>query len=104
VLFLIPGVPKDALTYLAGLTPIKPIRFLFLTSIARFPGVFSSCYIGSKLQSQHYVTVIVVSVIAVLLFILGVIFQERLVNCLHKLKEKRHHKNDVNDIENINIS
>jgi uncharacterized membrane protein YdjX (TVP38/TMEM64 family) len=86
VLFLIPGVPKDALTYIAGLTPIKPVRFLVMCMVARFPGIFGSCYIGANLQSHHYITVIVVSGIAVILFILGVIFQDRIVNYLHKLR------------------
>ncbi len=87
VLFLIPGIPKDALTYIAGLTPIRPLRFLVLCTVARFPGIFGSCYIGANLQRHHYITVIVVSALAVLLFILGVIFQERIVNYLHRKRE-----------------
>jgi len=89
VLFLIPGVPKDALTYIAGLTPIKPMRFLVMCSVARFPGIFGSCYIGANLQSHNYITVIVVSSIAVVLFILGVIFQNRIVDYLHAMREKK---------------
>ena len=89
VLFLIPGIPKDALTYIAGLTPIKPLRFLLLTGVARFPGVFGSCYIGAKLESHNYLNVIVVSAVAVILFILGIIFQEKIVNHLHGMRKKK---------------
>lgn len=39
VLFLIPGVPKDTLVYISGLTPVKPWRFLLIYTIARFPGL-----------------------------------------------------------------
>ena len=37
LLFLIPGIPKDILTYLAGLTPIKPLRFFIIITIGRLP-------------------------------------------------------------------
>jgi uncharacterized membrane protein YdjX (TVP38/TMEM64 family) len=87
-LFLIPGIPKDALTYIAGLTPVKPLRFILLCSVARFPGIFFSAYIGSNLESRNYLMVIIISIIAVILFILGVIFQEKIVNFIHNIKER----------------
>lgn len=40
LLFLIPGLPKDILTYIAGLSPIKPLRFFAIVAIARLPGIF----------------------------------------------------------------
>jgi uncharacterized membrane protein YdjX (TVP38/TMEM64 family) len=97
LLFLIPGIPKDALTYIAGLTPIKPVQFLILCSIARFPGILGSAFIGARLQSENYITVIVVSAIALVLFVLGVIFQKRIVDFLHNL---RHKKNPDTDEKN----
>jgi hypothetical protein len=42
-------LPKDALTYFAGISPIKPLRFLIITSIARFPGI-----LGSIVDSPQY--------------------------------------------------
>ena len=35
ILFLIPGTPKDTLTYIAGLTKISPLKFLIIATIAR---------------------------------------------------------------------
>ena len=91
LLYLIPGVPKDTLTYIAGLTPIHPGKFLLLSTIARFPGILGSCYIGANLQSKNYTVVIIVSSIAVLLFVIGMIYQEKIVNYFH-------HRKDKNDI------
>lgn len=88
VLFLIPGIPKDALTYIAGLTPVKPLRFIIMCTVARFPGILGSCYIGANLQSQNYTIVIIVSSIAIILFVLGVIFQNKIVNYIHNLRSK----------------
>ena len=49
VLFLMPGTPKDILVYLAGILPINPKRFIIITSLARFPSVFSSALAGERL-------------------------------------------------------
>lgn len=52
LLFLIPGIPKDVLVYIAGLSPVKPINFFIITAIARFPGIFFSSYIGSNIEKK----------------------------------------------------
>lgn len=49
LLFLIPGTPKDLLVYIAGLLPIKPARFIIISTIARFPSVISSTLAGSNI-------------------------------------------------------
>lgn len=49
ILFLIPGMPKDILVYIGGLLPIKPMRFLFIATFARFPSIISSTLAGDKL-------------------------------------------------------
>lgn len=49
LLFLIPGTPKDILVYLGGLLPIKPIRFILISTFARFPSVISSTLVGARL-------------------------------------------------------
>lgn len=46
VLFLIPGTPKDLLVYVAGLLPIKPIKFILISTFARFPSVITSTLAG----------------------------------------------------------
>lgn len=49
ILFLIPGTPKDLLVYIAGLLPVKPLRFILISTFARFPSVISSTIAGDKL-------------------------------------------------------
>lgn len=90
LLYLIPGIPKDTLTYIAGLTPIHPGKFLLLSTVARLPGILGSCYIGANLETKNYKVVIIVSSIAVILFVLGMIYQEKIVNFIHlKRGEKK---------------
>ena len=86
VIFLIPAMPKDVFVYLAGLTPIKPIRFFTYSMIGRLPAIFISAYAGSHLESKDYKSVIIIAIIAVLLFLSGVLFKD-------KIFEKLGHKN-----------
>ncbi len=86
-LFLIPGIPKDILTYVAGLTPIKPSRFFLITAIARFPGILGSVYMGSQFGRRDYVPVIIIGLIATVLFVVGVVFQRPIVNFIQKMNK-----------------
>ena len=49
ILFLIPGTPKDLLVYIAGLLPIKPFRFVLISTFARLPSVLSSTIAGDQI-------------------------------------------------------
>lgn len=57
ILFFIPGVPKDILCYIAGLTSIHVVSFLFVSSIGRFPGILLSCIFGDGLAERNWKTV-----------------------------------------------
>jgi uncharacterized membrane protein YdjX (TVP38/TMEM64 family) len=86
VLFLIPGIPKDALVYISGLTPVKPLRFLLICITARFPGLLGCAYIGANLQEKDYLPVYVLSGIALVLFVVGVLTKDKIIDVLHRLR------------------
>jgi len=54
ILFFIPGTPKDLLTYIAALLPIKPLDFIIISTLARFPSVVSSTLAGASLLSGNW--------------------------------------------------
>lgn len=54
VLFLIPGTPKDLLVYIGGLLPIKPLKFLIISTFARFPSIISSTIAGNSLVEGNW--------------------------------------------------
>lgn len=89
LLFLIPGIPKDMLVYIAGLSPIKPLNFFIITAIARFPGIFFSSYFGSNLEKKNYEVAIVVAVIAIILFVIGLVFHERILKKISSFFHKK---------------
>ena len=54
LLFFIPGTPKDLFIYLACILPIKPVRFIIISTIARFPSVISSTLAGEHIATGNW--------------------------------------------------
>lgn len=53
-LFLIPGTPKDILTYIIALSKMKLSTFLAITTVARIPSIISSTIGGAELMQGNY--------------------------------------------------
>ena len=53
ILFLIPGTPKDLLTYVIGLTQMSIPLYILLTTACRFPSVLISTVSGAALGDQR---------------------------------------------------
>lgn len=71
-IFLIPGTPKDVLSYAAGITPIKLLPFLLVSGVARLPSVISSTIGGSYLGIKNYT--MAAAVFIVTLLVSGILF------------------------------
>ena len=75
ILFFIPGTPKDLLTYIAALLPIKPMEFIIISTIARFPSVISSTWAGASLLEGNWkaslliygVTFLIVAIVVIIM-------------------------------------
>lgn len=80
LLFLIPGTPKDVLTYFVGLTSMRLPPFLVLSLIARIPSVISSTICGQMLGDRDYATAAIVYAITGIISILGYIIYSRFLN------------------------
>lgn len=53
-IYLIPGTPKDILTYAASITNINMVKFMIITSIARIPAIITSTIVGAEIMEQNY--------------------------------------------------
>lgn len=89
VIFLIPGTPKDLLSYFMGLTNMKLSRWLLISTVARTPAIVVSVMGGDALGSEKYVMAIIVLVITALISIVGMIFYRKLCK-KHEERKKRH--------------
>jgi uncharacterized membrane protein YdjX (TVP38/TMEM64 family) len=57
ILFLLPGIPKDLLCYIAGLTPMHLVTFLVISTLGRFPGVLLSSIFGDGVAERDWTAV-----------------------------------------------
>jgi uncharacterized membrane protein YdjX (TVP38/TMEM64 family) len=79
LLFLIPGTPKDMLSYLAGLSRLKMGEFLMLANFARIPSIISSAIIGATLWEGAWKISLLVFAATALIGIAGIFYQKRIV-------------------------
>ena len=79
VLFFIPGTPKDALTYIAPIAPITPVKYLSITTFARIPSVITSTLLGDSIAEGNYTLAIIVFVITALISLVGIFFGNKFV-------------------------
>ncbi|MNN52991.1 SNARE associated Golgi protein [compost metagenome] len=87
IVFIIPGLPKDMFIYAAGLTPIKPLRFFTILLVARFPWLLASVSIGANMYHKNYLSTIIISAVAIISFILGLIYKDKLIQKLSQLNK-----------------
>ena len=84
ILYLIPGTPKDLLTYFAGLTKLTLSEFLAISTIARIPSVVTSTWGGHLLGDGNYVKAGIIFAVTALLSLLGIKLYSIIVSRRHK--------------------
>ncbi len=100
ILFFIPGTPKDALTYLAPIAPIHPLKYILIATFARIPSIITSTILGDSIIEGNYLTAITVFVITALISIFGIIFGNKYVERRQKKREEK----EANSSENASDS
>ena len=70
ICFAITGAPKDILIYIGALLPIKPIRFILISTFCRLPSIVSSTIAGKNFSEGNWKDSIVVYTITFALTIL----------------------------------
>lgn len=54
ILFFLPASPKDLLVYIGGLLPIKPLKFILISTFVRFPSVITSTMVGANISTGNW--------------------------------------------------
>jgi len=89
LLFLIPGIPKDALCYVSGLSPLRFRFFIFASMAARLPGIIGSSLIGSSAADRKWMLAGTVFAGAAILFSVGFFLRKRIEHWLQGLSIRR---------------
>ena len=92
ILFLLPVMPKDALTYLAPLTKIKPSTFFILSMVARSPALIISNVFGSSLSKGNIFFATVLFMIVALVGMMCILYREKIINAFRTARKPRYDK------------
>lgn len=78
LLMLIPGTPKDFLSYFAGLTNLTIYQWLAIVLIARTPSVVTSTVTGAAAGESRYFLAVLMLILTGIISIAGIIYYRRL--------------------------
>ena len=87
-LYLIPGIPKDMVSYAAGVSEIKFKPFTIISALGRLPGMIGCLLMGDMMMEENYTGAVIIGVFAVITFALCIIFRKKIHGLLDKFYEK----------------
>lgn len=97
IIFIVPGLPKDFMIYVAGLTNLKPIKFFVISVISRLPWIMISASVGANINAGNYGMTIVIAVIAIIGFLMGVFYKDQIIKKLSKEREGNIYQKEKSD-------
>lgn len=89
ILYLIPGFPKDVLTYLVPLTKISKRDFFMYVMPCRLPAIVMSTALGSNVGSGNFKIAIVIVAIFMVIGIVGFFFKDTILNKIKQHKKQK---------------
>lgn len=89
LLFVIPGIPKDILCYVAGLSSMRFYGFLLVSMVGRLPGIIGSAGMGDAAAANRWLLAGIIMGVATILFVLGLIFRERIHVFVEKVANRQ---------------
>lgn len=80
--YLIPGIPKDILGYICGVSEIKYKDFIIYSSIARIPALFVSSFFGHKLSFDNWKLLAIIAIISGIVIVISIIAGKKIISSI----------------------
>lgn len=68
IFYLIPGIPKDLLGYICGVTKIRFKEYIIISNVAKVPALFVSTFFGHNIGEQNLTMLIVTGIVVTIVF------------------------------------
>jgi uncharacterized membrane protein YdjX (TVP38/TMEM64 family) len=88
ILYLMPGFPKDIVSYLFGISPMPFWLFALVSTLGRLPGTWISSYFGAHVAEQQYIYAIAFMALVVALCLPLYYYRDRIVRRFHPVRRK----------------
>ena len=79
IFLMIPGTPKDVITYIASLTDVRPLRFYFIAVVARIPALSLCVMFGNSLYERNYLMSAIVFLVTATVGITGILLNGKII-------------------------
>ncbi|QAA31155.1 TVP38/TMEM64 family protein [Clostridium manihotivorum] len=80
LLYIIPGIPKDVLGYICGISSLSLKEFLIISNLARTPMLFVSIFFGHNLSRNKIVLLVAIIGVVCILLLLGIVIGKKLIS------------------------
>ncbi len=94
LLFLIPGIPKDILCYVAGLSALRFPFFAGASTLGRLPGIIGSAFIGGAAAQSNWLLAAGLALAALALFVAGWLARGRIEGWIEGMAARRRRSGD----------
>lgn len=104
LVFLLPGLPKDVLTYLVSFnSKVKPMHLFLLTTLGRTPATILTVFLGGSLGNGNYVAAFILVAVLILCAVGGIMIKRHVDKRAEKQKKgKEEHGKSI--IDNAGVS
>ena len=88
ILYLIPGFPKDIISYLFGISPLPFWVFAIVSTLGRLPGTFIGSYFGAHVAEQQYLYAIIFIAVVAAFTLPLFYYRQRIIRFLSRSKHR----------------
>jgi uncharacterized membrane protein YdjX (TVP38/TMEM64 family) len=89
ILYLVPGFPKDIISYLFGISPLPFWVFAVVSSLGRLPGTWISSYFGAHVAEQQYIYAVAFIAVIAALCLPVYYYRDRIIRLVSRKKPHR---------------
>lgn len=86
LIYLIPGIPKDLVSYAAGISEMRFRPFLLAATIGRSPGMLGSLLLGYYFEAQNYRAIVILTVIVAIILLICFIKRKDILGFLDRIE------------------
>ncbi len=97
LIYLIPGIPKDLVSYVAGISDMRFRPFLLVATVGRIPGMLGSLMLGHFFGRQDYRAMIIIAVIVAVMLLICYIKRDALIGFLDDVEKKDMESGEISD-------
>ena len=85
LIFCLPGLPDDAVAYLAGLTRIPIGTLSAMAFVGHVPSTIVSTYIGMGLGGENVIPAVIIGIIIMLILAIAIFYKDKMLDFLRHL-------------------